>query len=107
MAVFLDLENIALGAKDAQFPAFEIRKVRARKFNRTRESMRCAGEGGNRPRGRRRQSPARLVRGPRVTDTVSERESRLVGGSRAVRFPASRTPKAPVTTGGVRIERAD
>ena len=27
MAVFLDLENIALGAKDAQFPAFEIRKV--------------------------------------------------------------------------------
>ncbi len=51
MAVFLDLENIALGAKDAQFPAFEIRKVRARKFNRTRESMRCAGEGGNRPGG--------------------------------------------------------
>jgi uncharacterized protein (TIGR00288 family) len=27
MAVFLDLENIALGARDAQFPAFEIRKV--------------------------------------------------------------------------------
>ena len=27
MAVFLDLENIALGAHDAQFPAFEIRKV--------------------------------------------------------------------------------
>src|SRR5678815_3682159 len=27
MAVFLDLENIALGARDAQFPAFDIRKV--------------------------------------------------------------------------------
>jgi uncharacterized protein (TIGR00288 family) len=27
MAVFLDLENIALGAHDAQFPAFDIRKV--------------------------------------------------------------------------------
>ncbi len=27
MAVFLDLENIALGAHDADFPAFEIRKV--------------------------------------------------------------------------------
>src|SRR6202521_4740918 len=27
MAVFLDLENIAIGALDAQFPAFEIRKV--------------------------------------------------------------------------------
>src|SRR5437879_13221232 len=27
MAVFLDLENIALGAHDAHFPAFEIRKV--------------------------------------------------------------------------------
>lgn len=27
MAVFLDLENIALGAHDAQFPAFEVRKV--------------------------------------------------------------------------------
>jgi uncharacterized protein (TIGR00288 family) len=27
MAVFLDLENIALGAKDAQFPAFKIDKV--------------------------------------------------------------------------------
>src|SRR6187399_781473 len=26
-AVFLDLENIALGAHDAQFPAFDIRKV--------------------------------------------------------------------------------
>jgi uncharacterized protein (TIGR00288 family) len=27
MAVFLDLENIALGAHDAQFPSFDIRKV--------------------------------------------------------------------------------
>ena len=27
MAVFLDLENIAIGARDAQFPAFDIRKV--------------------------------------------------------------------------------
>jgi uncharacterized protein (TIGR00288 family) len=27
MAVFLDLENIALGAHDAHFPAFDIRKV--------------------------------------------------------------------------------
>src|ERR1700688_3131918 len=27
MAVFLDLENIALGAHDARFPAFDIRKV--------------------------------------------------------------------------------
>ncbi len=27
MAVYLDLENIALGARDAKFPAFEIRKV--------------------------------------------------------------------------------
>jgi uncharacterized protein (TIGR00288 family) len=27
LAVFLDLENIALGAHDAQFPAFEVRKV--------------------------------------------------------------------------------
>src|SRR6202162_2587170 len=27
MAVFLDLENIALGAHDADFPAFDIRKV--------------------------------------------------------------------------------
>ncbi len=27
MAVFLDLENIALGARDAKFPAFDIRKV--------------------------------------------------------------------------------
>src|SRR6476620_51032 len=27
MAVFLDLENIAIGAVEAQFPAFEIRKV--------------------------------------------------------------------------------
>src|SRR5216110_3761322 len=27
MAIFLDLENIALGAHDADFPAFDIRKV--------------------------------------------------------------------------------
>lgn len=27
MAVFLDLENIAIGARDAQFPEFDIRKV--------------------------------------------------------------------------------
>jgi uncharacterized protein (TIGR00288 family) len=27
MAVFLDLENIAIGAREAQFPDFEIRKV--------------------------------------------------------------------------------
>src|SRR5437773_8063644 len=27
MAVFLDLENIAIGAHEAQFPAFEIRRV--------------------------------------------------------------------------------
>ena len=27
MAVFLDLENIALGAHDAKFPAFDVRKV--------------------------------------------------------------------------------
>src|SRR5678815_291101 len=27
MAVFLDLENIAIGAVEAQFPAFEVRKV--------------------------------------------------------------------------------
>src|SRR6201988_5453160 len=27
MAVFLDLENIALGAHDADFPAFDVRKV--------------------------------------------------------------------------------
>src|ERR1700693_1462470 len=27
MAVFLDLENIAIGALEAQFPAFDIRKV--------------------------------------------------------------------------------
>jgi hypothetical protein len=27
MAVFLDLENMARGAQDAQFPAFDIRKV--------------------------------------------------------------------------------
>ena len=27
MAVFLDLENIALGARDAQFPEFDIRKI--------------------------------------------------------------------------------
>jgi len=27
MAVFLDLENIAIGAQEAQFPAFDIRKV--------------------------------------------------------------------------------
>jgi uncharacterized protein (TIGR00288 family) len=27
MAVFLDLENIALGARDARYPAFDVRKV--------------------------------------------------------------------------------
>ena len=27
MAVFLDLENIALGAHDADFPEFDVRKV--------------------------------------------------------------------------------
>ena len=27
MAVFLDLENIAIGAREAQYPAFDIRKV--------------------------------------------------------------------------------
>src|SRR5215211_1010876 len=27
MAMFLDLENIAIGAREAQFPAFDIRKV--------------------------------------------------------------------------------
>ena len=27
MAVFLDLENLALGAQDAQFQAFDVRKV--------------------------------------------------------------------------------
>jgi len=27
MAVFLDLENIAIGAREAKFPAFDIRKV--------------------------------------------------------------------------------
>src|SRR3954462_10230327 len=27
MAVFLDLENIAIGAHEAQFPAFDVRKV--------------------------------------------------------------------------------
>ena len=27
MAVFLDLENIALGAREAQFPEFDIRKI--------------------------------------------------------------------------------
>src|SRR5215475_1271535 len=27
MAVFLDLENLALGAHEAQFPAFDVRKV--------------------------------------------------------------------------------
>ena len=27
MAVFLDLENLAIGAQDAEFPAFDIRKV--------------------------------------------------------------------------------
>ena len=27
MAVYLDLENIALGARDANFPAFSIQKV--------------------------------------------------------------------------------
>jgi uncharacterized protein (TIGR00288 family) len=27
MAVFLDLENIAIGAREAQFPAFDVRKV--------------------------------------------------------------------------------
>src|SRR3954467_939185 len=27
MAVYLDLENMARGAKDAQFPAFDIRKI--------------------------------------------------------------------------------
>ena len=27
MAVFLDLENIALGARDAHYPRFDIRKV--------------------------------------------------------------------------------
>src|ERR1700712_1906008 len=27
MAVFLDLENIAIGAREARFPAFDIRKV--------------------------------------------------------------------------------
>ena len=30
IAVFLDLENIALGAKDAHYPAFDIQKVLAR-----------------------------------------------------------------------------
>src|SRR5712664_2209148 len=30
MAVFLDLENIALGARDAKFPSFDIEKVLAR-----------------------------------------------------------------------------
>ncbi len=30
MAVFLDLENIALGARDAKFPSFDIKKVLAR-----------------------------------------------------------------------------
>ena len=30
MAVFLDLENIAIGAREAQFPAFDIRKVTER-----------------------------------------------------------------------------
>ncbi|MGH8092986.1 MAG: NYN domain-containing protein [Chthoniobacterales bacterium] len=30
MAVFLDLENIALGAHDAQFPPFDVRKVTER-----------------------------------------------------------------------------
>ncbi len=48
----------------------------SRKFNRPRGSMRCAAEGGNRSAGRRRRSPARLVRGPRATGTVSERQSR-------------------------------
>ena len=27
MAVFLDLENIALGARDASYPSFDIQKV--------------------------------------------------------------------------------
>jgi len=27
MAVFLDLENIALGARDARYPTFDIQKV--------------------------------------------------------------------------------
>src|SRR6476469_7446824 len=27
MAVFLDLENLAIGAHDAQFPAFDVRKI--------------------------------------------------------------------------------
>src|ERR687891_147528 len=27
MAVFLDLENLAIGANDAQFPAFDVRKI--------------------------------------------------------------------------------
>src|ERR1700680_5315646 len=27
MGVFIDLENIALGARDAKYPAFDIRKV--------------------------------------------------------------------------------
>jgi len=27
MAVFLDLENIALGARDAKYPSFDIEKV--------------------------------------------------------------------------------
>ncbi|MEP6546581.1 MAG: NYN domain-containing protein [Gammaproteobacteria bacterium] len=30
MAVFLDLENIALGARDAKFPSFDVQKVLAR-----------------------------------------------------------------------------
>jgi len=42
MAVFLDLENIALGAHDADFPAFDIRKVLERlllKADRGQESL--------------------------------------------------------------------
>src|ERR1700680_1054750 len=30
MAVYLDLENIALGARDAKYPSFDIEKVLAR-----------------------------------------------------------------------------
>ena len=32
MAVFLDLENIAIGARDARYPAFSITKVLERLF---------------------------------------------------------------------------
>src|SRR6201982_2194101 len=42
MAVFLDLENIALGARDAHYPAFDVRKVLERLLLKERSAVKKA-----------------------------------------------------------------